>query len=94
MSDRGNHPPGDDRPLADVPHVEGPEPAPTTGAPRWAKVFGIIALVVVVLFVILLLAGGGEHGPGRHMPSNGRKGDAPPSSVAAHMPFGGDHAPS
>jgi ABC-type transporter Mla subunit MlaD len=40
---------------------------PTTGTPRWVKVFGIIALVVVVLFVILLITGhSGEHGPGRH----------------------------
>jgi hypothetical protein len=43
---------------------------PYPGAPRWAKVFGIIALVVVLLFVILLFTRGpGGHGPGRHMPS-------------------------
>ena len=41
---------------------------PTTGPPRWVKVFGIIALVVAVLFVVLLLTGGpGRHGPGRHI---------------------------
>ena len=46
------------------------EPPPYPGAPRWAKVFGIIALVVVLLFVILLFTRGpGGHGPGRHMPS-------------------------
>lgn len=41
----------------------------TTGAPRWVKVFAIIALVLAVLVVSLLLAGGGPggHGPGRHM---------------------------
>ncbi len=38
----------------------------TTGAPRWVRVFGIIALVLVVLAAILLLTGGGSHGPGRH----------------------------
>jgi hypothetical protein len=43
-----------------------PGPGPTTGTPRWVKVFGVIALVVVVLFVVVLLVGGGEHGPGRH----------------------------
>jgi len=36
------------------------------GAPRWVKVFGIIALVVVLLVVVLLLTGGSGHGPGRH----------------------------
>ncbi len=45
----------------------GPEPGSTAGTPRWAKVFGIIALVLVLLFAILLLTGGGGgHGPGRH----------------------------
>ena len=56
------------------------EPSPTTrasadaagesasppGAPRWAKVFAIIAAVVVVLFLILALTGG-DHRPGRHL---------------------------
>ena len=45
---------------------------PCPGAPRWVKVFGIIALVVVLLFVALLFTRGlGGHGPGRHMPSEG-----------------------
>jgi hypothetical protein len=45
----------------------GPVREPTTGTPRWVKVFAIIALVVVALFLILLLTGGpGRHGPGRH----------------------------
>lgn len=40
------------------------------GTPRWAKVFGIIAIVVVLLFVILMLTRGPRgHGPGRHAPS-------------------------
>ena len=34
--------------------------------PRWAKVFGVVALVVVLVFVVALVAGGGSHGPGRH----------------------------
>jgi hypothetical protein len=37
---------------------------PTTGTPRWVKVFGIIGLVLVLLFVTALLIGG--HGPDRH----------------------------
>ncbi len=43
----------------------------TIGAPRWVKVFGIIALLVAVLIAIMLLSGGGpgRHGPGRHVPS-------------------------
>jgi len=57
-----------------------PDRGPTTGTPRWVKVFGIIALVVVVLFVILLFTRGpGGHGPGRHMPSGGSGGHAPPT---------------
>ncbi|HEX9350241.1 MAG TPA: hypothetical protein VF877_03095 [Gaiellaceae bacterium] len=39
--------------------------ASTTGAPRWVKVLGIIALILVLLVVVLLI--GGNHGPGRHM---------------------------
>ncbi|MDQ4098057.1 MAG: hypothetical protein M3144_09345 [Actinomycetota bacterium] len=50
---------------APTPGEVGGEPASPPGAPRWAKVFGIIAAVVVVLFLILLLTGG-DHGPGRH----------------------------
>ena len=43
------------------------EPEPTTGAPRWVKVVGIIALVMVVIVIVFLLTGGpGRHGPGRH----------------------------
>ena len=59
--------------------------------PRWVKVFGLIAVVVVVLFVVLLLAGGGGHGPGRHLPGDGR--DTPFSSVTEHTPPAGGHAP-
>lgn len=48
-----------DMPLAHLP--------PYPGTPRWAKVFGIIALVVALLFVILMITRGpGGHGPGRH----------------------------
>lgn len=36
------------------------------GTPRWAKLFGIIAIVLVLLIATLLLSG---HGPGRHAPS-------------------------
>lgn len=35
---------------------------PVAGAPRWVKVFGIIAVVLVLLFVISHLAGGGIGG--------------------------------
>ncbi len=51
--------------MADMP--PSPDTGPTTGAPRWVKVMGIIALVVVVLVVLVLLLGSG-HGPGRHAP--------------------------
>ena len=53
------------------------------GAPRWVKVFGIIALILILLVVALMATGlGGGHGPGRHLPS-GTGGHIPPSSVAA-----------
>jgi hypothetical protein len=61
----------------------GPDHAATSGAPRWVKVFGIIAVVIVVLFVIMLLTGGGGHGPGRHTGS-GPGGHTAPSSASNH----------
>lgn len=60
-------------------HV-GAEGEPTTGMPRWVKVFGIIAIVVVALFLILLVTGDpGGHGPGRHT-----GGHTSAASVTAH----------
>ena len=57
-------------------------------APRWVKVFAIIALVVLVLFVILLVTGGpGRHGPGRHTGDLGRH--LPPTGATesgVHLP--------
>jgi hypothetical protein len=38
---------------------------PTTGAPRWVKILGIVGALLVLLIIVMLLAG---HGPGRHMP--------------------------
>ena len=68
---------------------EGRDGEPTVGAPRWARVFGIIALVVVLLLAILMLTGGGGHGPGRH---SGGPGEGTPSSrVAEHRPPAGGH---
>jgi hypothetical protein len=44
---------------------------PYPGTPRWAKVFGIVALIIVLLFVILMIARGpGGHGPSRHSMSS------------------------
>ncbi len=43
-------------------------------APRWVKIFGIIAIVLVLLFVILHLTG---HSPGGH-------GHSPPAKVKEH----------
>lgn len=50
-----------------------------TGAPRWVKVSGIIAIVLVLLIVIVMLASGGRHGPGRHLRSGDNGGHRPPS---------------
>lgn len=53
-------------------------------APRWAKVFGAVALVVVILVVVMLLAGG-SHGPGRHLGSDhGALRPAPAVPPTAH----------
>ena len=41
---------------------------PYPGAPRWVKVFGIVAVVLVLVVVVVLLVGGGGHGPGMHAP--------------------------
>lgn len=50
-----------------------------TGAPRWVKVFGVIALVLMALVLLLLLTGGGEgHGPGRHTSAPGAAGRPSP----------------
>jgi hypothetical protein len=58
---------------------------PTSGTPRWVRVFGIIAIVLVLLVVILLLTGGpGRHGPGRHLPAGGAGGQPPPASGPIH----------
>jgi len=56
------------------------------GTPRWVKVFGIIALVLVLLVVIMMFAGGGNHGPGRHIPSGGADGYAPPIAHGVQRP--------
>ncbi len=72
----------------------GSGPESTTGAPRWVKVFGIIAVVLVLIVVVALLTGG-SHGPGRHLGG----GQTSPSSVTdsagvkGHQPPAGGHAP-
>lgn len=55
---------------------------PYPGAPRWAKLLGIIAIGLALLVVIVILTGvGGPHGPGRHIAPGDDGGGAPPSSV-------------
>ena len=61
----------------------------TTGMPRWAKVFAIVAAIVLVLFLAVFLLGGGEHGPQRH---GGDSGDTPSPSTS-HQPPEGGHTP-
>ncbi len=67
----------------------------TTGAPLWAKVFGVVTLVVVVLFAVVMLSGGGGgHGPGRHTGSEGGVGgDEPRSEATGHVPPAGGQRP-
>ena len=69
---------------------------PTTGAPRWVKAFGAIAVVLVVLVVVLLLVGGGNHGPGRHSGSSEQTAPAAAvesSGVGGHASRAAGHAP-
>ncbi len=70
----------------------GPDRESITGAPRWVKVSGIIALVVVLLIAVMMLFGGGSHGPARHTSSGDAGGQTPPSSVTASGGVGG-HTP-
>ena len=72
----------DASPLPQAPaEAAGADPASPPGAPRWAKVFGIIAAVVLVLFLVLLLTGS-DHGPGRHLDG----GDDPAPAVDHRVP--------
>jgi hypothetical protein len=52
---------------------------PTYKTPRWVKVIGIVALGLILLVGIMLLSG--EHGPGRHMPSNNTESATSPAST-------------
>jgi hypothetical protein len=49
----------------------------TTGAPRWAKVFGVIVSVLILLLIIILIADGGTHGPSRHASPDVLAGSTP-----------------
>lgn len=42
------------------------DPRPPEGAPRWVKVFAVVAVAFLLLFVAMHLAGGGLGGHGRH----------------------------
>jgi len=64
-----------------------PDREPTTGTPRWVKLFGIVALALVLVVVVMLVAGGGQHGPGRH------SGSAESGAAGGHKPPAGDHTP-
>ena len=55
----------------------GPPPAP-----RWVKVFAIVAAVLAALVLVLLLSGGG-HGPGRHL-DGGSEGPPPVEHTVPH----------
>lgn len=44
-----------------------PPTAERPGAPRWVKVFVVVAAVVALVLIALMLVSGGTHGPGRHL---------------------------
>ncbi len=73
-----------DEPIPNADTPEGPAAIgrrTPPGAPRWVKVFGVIAAVVLVLFLVLLLTGG-EHSPGRHFDG----GEDPAPGVEHRVP--------
>jgi hypothetical protein len=47
---------------------------PYPGAPRWVRVFGVIALVLVLLLALMMIVRTDGHGPGRHAPAPEREG--------------------
>jgi hypothetical protein len=56
-----------------------PDPGSTPTTPRWARVFGLIAIVLAALVLIVVINGaGGPHGPARHMAAH---------DVGAHAPW-------
>lgn len=81
----------------------GVNSGPTTHAPRWMKMAGILTGFLVVLVVLATVASGGNHGPGRHVPAGdsdpaGRVPPAsvidrpvPPSDPGGHTPPTGGH---
>ena len=56
------------------------------GTPPWVKTSAIVVLVLAVLVVVVMAIAGGEHGPGRHVPSGGATGQAPPAGQVAPKP--------
>jgi len=54
--------------------------------PRWAKVFGIIALVLMLVFVILHLVSPGRHDLLRHTRAGDASGHAPTKEHRGQQP--------
>jgi hypothetical protein len=55
----------------------------TVTTPRWARVFGVIAIVLAFFVLFVALAGvGGQHGPARHMPSGTAGAETPWGLIA------------
>jgi hypothetical protein len=46
--------------------ISGARDSASTGTPRWARVFGVIAIAVVLLFLLLLFTRGLHHDVGHH----------------------------
>ncbi|MGI8460781.1 MAG: hypothetical protein ACR2OC_03965 [Solirubrobacterales bacterium] len=74
-------------------NIEASPEREASGAPRWVKVSGFIALGLGVLVVALMLFGGGDHGPGRHTSSGDAPSPVATSPVEGHTPPAGGHAP-
>jgi len=79
----------DSPPLPNRGDDSDPTPASgSTGAPRWVKVFGLVAVVLVLLVAVMVVAG---HGPGDHVPSADAGRETPPSDIGdGPRPSGGD----
>ena len=74
MTDRPRHP---DAPGSGDRDVNPADRSTQPGAPRWVKVFALVAVVLIVLLGALHLTGNGLGSPGSHTPATERGVEQP-----------------
>lgn len=60
--------------------------SPSTGMPRWVRVFGITVLALLLVMVAVMLLSGSQHGPARHTSADGLGDWSPGAAVASAGP--------